>query len=173
VAPTGSDSNKGTQTSPLKSLTAAVAASRSLVAPKAILMEAGTYYEGKTVELTAADSDLAIAAVSVFLELLLKRTTVFFLLLSSYFFFFSFPEGLALKTLFGSQALRRCLHRCSGKSTRALPDATSGKRSFQQGCLLTNFESTAIDRPVRGTRMVIRKPTNGPSIINHLISTAT
>eukprot|EP00729_Bicosta_minor_P007358 gene7358-24009_t len=64
VAPTGSDSNKGTQTSQLKSLTAAVAASRSLVAPKAILMEAGTYYEGKTVELTAADSDLAIAAVT-------------------------------------------------------------------------------------------------------------
>jgi len=63
-ASTGSDSNKGTQSNPLKTLTAAVLASRSLGTPKAIMLAAGTYYEGKTVELTAADSDLTIAAVT-------------------------------------------------------------------------------------------------------------
>jgi hypothetical protein len=62
VSPTGSDTNSGTKSSPLATLAAAVAKTRSASAPKAIQLRAGTYYMTDTVVLTPADSGLNISA---------------------------------------------------------------------------------------------------------------
>jgi len=58
----GDDGGAGTEASPLRTLGAAVARSRGLPRPAAVLLRGGTFYLASTVALTPADSGLTIAS---------------------------------------------------------------------------------------------------------------
>ena len=60
VAVNGNDAAAGTQTAPKRTIAAALAATRALAAPKALLIGAGTYHLTAPLEFTTADNSLAL-----------------------------------------------------------------------------------------------------------------
>eukprot|EP00912_Choanoflagellata_sp_UC4_P000607 UC4_evm1s378 len=62
VSENGNDANPGTRTLPFKTISKGLSASRMLPAPRAVLIEEGTYYEGSTLSLSELDSGLTLAA---------------------------------------------------------------------------------------------------------------
>jgi hypothetical protein len=62
VATDGDDAAAGTAAAPKRTVGAGLLATRALAAPKALLIGAGTYYLGVTLEFTPADASLRVAA---------------------------------------------------------------------------------------------------------------
>lgn len=64
VSTTGDDKNPGTKAAPKRTVLAGLEATRSLAAPKSLLLGDGTYYLQRTLQLDGRDSGLTIAPTS-------------------------------------------------------------------------------------------------------------
>jgi len=64
VSVTGDDNNPGTKAAPKRTVVAGLAATRSLAAPKWLLLGDGTYYLEATLQLDARDSGLTVSLTS-------------------------------------------------------------------------------------------------------------